>query len=60
VPTIALHGADDGVTPPKLNDARADRFTSRYERGLLHGVGHDIPQEAPAAIARGGPRPRSP
>jgi pimeloyl-ACP methyl ester carboxylesterase len=52
VPTIALHGADDGVTPPKLNDARADRFTSRYERRLLDGVGHDVPQEAPAEFAR--------
>jgi len=52
VPTIALHGADDGVTPAKLNAARDERFTSRHEQRHLAGVGHDIPQEAPMDFAQ--------
>lgn len=49
VPTIALWGADDGVMPVSAEDHEASRFTARYERHVLPGVGHDIPQEAPAA-----------
>jgi pimeloyl-ACP methyl ester carboxylesterase len=49
VPTIALCGADDGVTPPPADDSDARRFTGRYERRLLAGIGHNIPQEAPEA-----------
>ena len=49
VPTIVLAGADDGVGPPSSKDKDAPRFTSRYERRLLPGVGHNIPQEAPEA-----------
>ncbi len=52
VPTIALHGTEDGVTPPALNDANESRFAARYERRTLQGIGHDIPQEAPAAFAQ--------
>ena len=48
VPTIALWGADDGVGPPSLDDRDARRFTGGYERRVLPGVGHNIPQEAPA------------
>jgi pimeloyl-ACP methyl ester carboxylesterase len=44
VPAIALHGADDGVTPAA--DHR-QFFKGRYERRVLAGVGHNIPQEAP-------------
>jgi pimeloyl-ACP methyl ester carboxylesterase len=49
VPTIALWGADDGVDPPPPADTDAGRFTGRYERRVLPGVGHDIPREAPEA-----------
>jgi pimeloyl-ACP methyl ester carboxylesterase len=49
VPTIALCGVDDGVSPPTEVDEDAHRFTGRYERRLLAGVGHNIPQEAPEA-----------
>ena len=49
VPTIVLCGADDGVGPPSAEDRNAARFTGRYERRLLPGVGHNIPQEAPEA-----------
>jgi pimeloyl-ACP methyl ester carboxylesterase len=50
-PTIALWGADDGVGPPPDVDLDTDRFASRYERRVLPGVGHNIPQEAPDATA---------
>ncbi len=49
VPTIVLWGADDGVSPPASRDGDARRFTGRYERRVLPGVGHNIPQEAPDA-----------
>ncbi len=49
VPTISLCGEDDGVGPPSATDRHAARFTGRYERRLLPGVGHNIPQEAPQA-----------
>jgi pimeloyl-ACP methyl ester carboxylesterase len=47
VPTIALCGADDGVSRVTEADPQAHRFTGRYERRVLAGVGHNIPQEAP-------------
>jgi pimeloyl-ACP methyl ester carboxylesterase len=49
VPTISLCGLDDDVGPPPETDTDAVRFGGRYERRLLPGVGHNIPQEAPAA-----------
>jgi pimeloyl-ACP methyl ester carboxylesterase len=50
VPTIVLHGEGDGVTGPEgsANDARF--FTGPYQRRLIPIVGHDTPQEAPAAV----------
>jgi pimeloyl-ACP methyl ester carboxylesterase len=51
VPTISLCGADDGVDPPASVDRDAHKFTGRYERRVLAGVGHNIPQEAPEATA---------
>jgi pimeloyl-ACP methyl ester carboxylesterase len=51
VPTIALWGADDGVGPPHEADTDTGRFSSRYERRVLAGIGHNIPQEAPDVTA---------
>ncbi len=52
VPTIALHGAADGIRPPDAVDSHARHFTGAYERGVLPGVGHNFPQEdAAAALA---------
>lgn len=51
VPTIMLQGADDGVDPPETADHDAPHFTGRYERRIVPGVGHNLPQEAPAAFA---------
>ncbi|KAA8739012.1 alpha/beta hydrolase [Pseudomonas koreensis] len=47
VPTISLCGADDGVGPaPEIDDDIA-HFTGPYERRVLPGIGHNIPEEAP-------------
>ena len=50
VPTINLHGADDGVSPAASSLPHARRFTGPYERRELPGIGHNVPQEAPAAF----------
>jgi pimeloyl-ACP methyl ester carboxylesterase len=47
VPTISLCGADDGVGPAAEIDDDIEHFTGRYERRVLAGVGHNIPEEAP-------------
>lgn len=50
VPTVSLCGADDGVGPAEAEDPDAARFTGPYRRRVLHGVGHNIPGEAPDAV----------
>ncbi|MBC8983092.1 pimeloyl-ACP methyl ester carboxylesterase [Pseudomonas lurida] len=49
VPSISLCGADDGVGPPPEEDDDIEHFSGSYRRQVLHGVGHNIPQEAPQA-----------
>ena len=52
VPAVVLQGADDGVDPPDTVDHAASHFaTSFYERRIIPKVGHNLPQEAPAAFA---------
>jgi pimeloyl-ACP methyl ester carboxylesterase len=51
VPTVNLHGADDGVTPHRASEAHGKYFTAKYERHILSGVGHNVPQEPPQAFA---------
>jgi pimeloyl-ACP methyl ester carboxylesterase len=48
VPTINLHGGDDGVGPAPRSDPNTAKFTGIYERRLIPRVGHNVPQEAPA------------
>ncbi|MBV8406772.1 MAG: alpha/beta hydrolase [Alphaproteobacteria bacterium] len=50
VPTINLHGGHDGVGPAPEADTQAKFFAGPYERRLLPRIGHNVPQEAPAAI----------
>lgn len=50
VPTIALDGDNDGVTPSDGSDQH-HLFTGKYERRVLAGVGHNPPQEAPHDFA---------
>lgn len=47
VPTVVLHGAEDGVDPPGNSEGAARHFRGRYRREVLAGVGHFMPREAP-------------
>lgn len=49
VPTISLLG-ENGLLPASAERDRG-RFLSRWECRTLPGVGHNLPQEAPAAFA---------
>ena len=51
VPTIALAGADDGVDPPAPREKVAPHFTNLRRYTTLRGIGHNLPQEAPGALA---------
>lgn len=52
VPTISLCGADDGVGPATEVDEDVEHFIGHYERRVLAGVGHNIPEEAPEATIK--------
>jgi pimeloyl-ACP methyl ester carboxylesterase len=49
VPTITI--ASDFDDPNADGAAYADRFTGPYQHRVLDGIGHNVPQEAPAAFA---------
>jgi pimeloyl-ACP methyl ester carboxylesterase len=49
VPTITIASDFDG--PNADGRAYADRFIGPYEHRILDGIGHNVPQEAPAAFA---------
>ena len=51
VPTIALHGAADGIWPPALAAGQARFFTGPYDSRVIPKVGHNVPQEAPDMFA---------
>lgn len=52
VPTIVLEGDSDGVEGPlPVEDGNAPHFKSFYQRRILTGIGHNVPQEAPEAFA---------
>jgi len=50
VPTIALHGGGDGVTPPEGSVDHARFFTGLFERRLIPMAGHNLPQEMPGPV----------
>ncbi|MFF8592410.1 alpha/beta fold hydrolase [Streptomyces sp. NPDC015220] len=50
VPTVVLDAERDPFTAPDDSSYR-DRFTGAYRHHTLKGIGHDLPQEAPAAFA---------
>jgi pimeloyl-ACP methyl ester carboxylesterase len=52
VPTISLCGADDGVSTPAEAKGDAAKFSGPFEQRVLPGIGHNIPQEAPAETVR--------
>jgi len=51
VPTVVLHGDDDGVGPAATSAGHARHFTGPYVRQVVPGVGHNLPQEAPGSFA---------
>lgn len=51
VPTLALHGADDGCVLPPTRDDDRQYFAATFERAVLPGVGHFLHLEAPALVA---------
>ncbi|MFF5570780.1 alpha/beta fold hydrolase [Streptomyces luteogriseus] len=52
VPAVTLDAERDPFTAPGGGTSYRDRFTGPYEHRILPGVGHNVPQEAPAAFAR--------
>ncbi|PKV83291.1 alpha/beta fold hydrolase [Streptomyces sp. TLI_146] len=52
VPTITLDPERDPFTAPGNGSSYRDRFTGAYEHRSLKGIGHNLPQEAPAAFAQ--------
>ncbi|MFF7727128.1 alpha/beta fold hydrolase [Streptomyces sp. NPDC008001] len=51
-PTVTLDAEHDPFTVPGDGTAYRDRFTGPYDHRTLKGIGHNLPQEAPAAFAR--------
>ena len=50
VPTVAMHGGDDGVHPLEATDRQAHLFSGPYQRVVVPGAGHNLPQEKPGAV----------
>ena len=51
VPTVVLHGADNGVAPARTSERHAALFSGPFERRVIPHVGHNVPQEAPGEFA---------
>jgi len=51
VPTVVLHGEANGIAPASGSAAQGRFFTGPYRREVLAGIGHNVPQEAPGAVA---------
>jgi pimeloyl-ACP methyl ester carboxylesterase len=52
VPTVILAGSSDGVTPAQGEQQALSKFTGPARRLILDGIGHNVPQEAPADFAQ--------
>ena len=50
VPAIVLHGGGDGVSLPESTERHARFFAGSYLRRVIPVVGHNLPQEDPAAV----------
>jgi len=51
VPTVVLHGGDNGVSPARSSEGHVGQFIGRYQRKVIPLVGHNVPQEAPQEFA---------
>ncbi len=45
VPSVVLHGADDGVDVPANSEDAGRHFKGPYRRAIVPGVGHFMPRE---------------
>ncbi len=50
VPTVVLHGADDGAALAESTEGKESLFAAGYKREVLPGVGHFVPREQPEAV----------
>jgi pimeloyl-ACP methyl ester carboxylesterase len=50
VPSMVLHGAEDGVDPPGATARDLAKFPSGTERRVVAGAGHFFPREQPGAV----------
>ncbi|MFZ5557201.1 MAG: alpha/beta fold hydrolase [Pseudomonadota bacterium] len=50
VPTVMLHGAEDGATLPETSEGKEALFTAGYRREVLEGVGHFPQRERPEKV----------
>jgi pimeloyl-ACP methyl ester carboxylesterase len=51
VPTIVLHGEGNGLSSPASSVKHAPFFTGLYQHQVIPVAGHNLPQEAPKAVA---------
>lgn len=51
VPTIVLHGRDNGVNPVRGSERHDRHFSAAYQRRVIPASGHNLPQEVPAEFA---------
>ncbi|MDR3538602.1 MAG: alpha/beta hydrolase [Acetobacteraceae bacterium] len=52
VPTIVLHGAEDGVGPPSESEHDERHFTGGYQRRVVPVAGHFLSREAPDEVVQ--------
>jgi pimeloyl-ACP methyl ester carboxylesterase len=45
-----LHGAEDGVSPPRRSEGHMALFPAGTARHIVAGAGHFLPREQPGAV----------
>jgi pimeloyl-ACP methyl ester carboxylesterase len=50
VPTIVLHGAEDGVSPPRRSEEHMALFPAGTTRHVVADAGHFMPREQPSTV----------
>jgi len=52
VPTVVIHGEDDGATLPETSADKERFFTNTYKRYVLPNVGHFVQRERPDSVIK--------